>query len=63
MIFNFLKHVLVALLIDAGAGLAFGVVTAPAADTAITAPQSCMVPATLTDATLNAIESESGTQS
>ena len=63
MIFNFLKHLFVALLIDAGAGLAFGVDAAPATDAAATPPQSCMVPAAVTGTNLQASEPDNGTQS
>jgi hypothetical protein len=49
MIFNFLKHFLLALLLDAGAALAFGV-DEPATTDPL-APQSCLLPAaTFTDA-------------
>jgi hypothetical protein len=63
MIFNFLKHLFVALILDAGAGLAFGVDAAPAADTVAAPPQSCMVPAAVTGADLKTTEPDNGTQS
>jgi hypothetical protein len=59
MIFNFLKHLLLALLIDAGAGLAFGVDAAPAVEVAATPPQSCVVPAAITAMDLETKASES----
>ncbi len=63
MIFNFLKHLFLALILDAGAGLAFGVDAAPAADAAAAPPQSCMLPAAVTGADLKTKESDNGTQS
>jgi hypothetical protein len=42
MIFNFLKHLIMALLLDAGAALAFGVDDKA---TTTAAPQSCTLPA------------------
>jgi hypothetical protein len=44
VIFNILKHLVMALLLDAGAALAFGV-DDPAAAQAATPPQSCALPA------------------
>ena len=56
MIFNFLKHFILALLLDAGAALAFGVDEPATQET--TAPQSCMFPAAaLTDAAIPSTQS------
>jgi len=45
MIFNFLKHLIVALLLDAGAALAFDSDAEPAAAVTVVSAQSCSVPA------------------